>query len=324
MVTPSGQTITTTPFEGKQQFETAEPSTEGLKTIGERVKSKEAAWSSIGRKPSVPEEFSRYQDINPDDPSTPKSLRERYYRWETKDAADLSKAQEADISAKTRVNDRAGDARYSQTVKGLVDREYVPLNDLKNRTQPYLDQMNKDLKNVTDPMKWQSFLKTIQQDASVVRPGESEMAMQFMPVSQKIDSWFNRYGKLDSVMTAELGRDINQLFVNLRKIKESNFVDKMNEEKLNAANLGKDRIFEQSMTGDGKTIVKDWAREHLAGSKKMTPVEVAQGMKAGQLKNGDMFYSPQGKPYMIRGIKYDGNTFQQTTPGRAVPWRFQP
>jgi hypothetical protein len=239
-------------------------------------------------------------------------------------------AEAARIAAEARKpkipgSDKAGDARYAASIKeNIIEPHYKPLISLKTKSALYLDEMNKNLKNVTDGMKWQTYLRTIQQDESVIRPGESEMAMMFMPVKAKLEGFLNKYGKLESWMTDELGRDINKMFMAMDEIKTRETVLATNNEAKNAAILGKKNIFDQRLPNQVKTISQDWARTKLnSGVRQVQSVQEAQQkLSQGAFKNGDMFIF-QGKPFIVQGIKYgdESTNFRRLNNGIIEPWR---
>jgi hypothetical protein len=333
MVTPSGQTITTTPFEGKQEYETAQPSTEGLKTIGDRVKSKEAAWASIGRKPSVPEEFSRYQDINPDDPSTPKSLRERYYKWETKDAADLARAQESDISAKQKVKTAA----VKKPSVDTIGRKQQISNINKFRDTVYA----KDMAKIIDMEMWASngfntqvenaalyfkYMKEVQGDDSVIREGDQ----------RTIESYFNigtKLGQIGAVldnkgrMSEELKADMLKFLRASTEFKKRQLAMTTNAY-VNEAAKTNPQMAEWAladMDAGIKASAREFSRQKMASAQKLTKQQIADGVAAGKIDNGTMYYDSVGNPFVHQGVMYrmEGNKPRMINAGYPVRWRIK-
>jgi hypothetical protein len=333
MVTPSGQTITTTPFEGKQQFETAEPSTEGLKTIGDRVKSKESAWASIGRKPSVPEEFSRYQNINPDDPSTPKSLRERYYKWETKDVADLAKAQEADIAAKSRVKvaaekkpsvDTIGRKQQISNINKFRDTTYA--KDMAKIKEMELWASNGFDTQVENAALYFKYMKEVQGDDSVIREGDQ----------RTIESYFNigtKLGQIGAVldnkgrMSEELKTDMLKFLRASADFKKRQLAMTTNSY-VNEAAKTNSQMAEWAMTDMDagiKSSAREFARQRLESAQKLTKQQIADGVAGGTIDNGTMYYDSVGNPFVHQGIMYrmEGNKPRMINAGYPVRWRIK-
>jgi hypothetical protein len=325
MVTPSGQTITTTPFEGKQQFETAEPSTEGLKTIGDRVKSKGSAWASIGRKPSVPEEFSRYQNINPDDPSTPKSLRERYYKWETKDAADLAKAQEADISAEKKPSvDTIGRKQQISNINKFRDTTYA--KDMAKIKEMELWASNGFDTQVENAALYFKYMKEVQGDDSVIREGDQ----------RTIESYFNigtKLGQIGAVldnkgrMSEELKTDMLKFLRSSADFKKRQLAMTTNSY-VNEAAKTNSQMAEWAMTDMDagiKSSAREFARQRLASAQKLTKQQIADGVAGGTIDNGTMYYDSVGNPFVHQGIMYrmEGNKPRMINAGYTVRWRIK-
>jgi hypothetical protein len=332
-LTQSGQSIPQTKYEGKSTYETAQPSTEGLKTIGDRVRSKELAWKEIGRKPSVPEEFSRYQDINPDDPSTPKALRERYYRWETKDAADLLKAQESDISA----SKREKVAVAKKLAVDTIGRKQQINNINKFRDTTY----SKDMVKIKEMELWASngfdttvenaalyfkYMKEVQGDDSVIREGDQ----------RTIESYFNigtKLGQIGAVLDNK-GRMSDALKSDMLKFLRASADFKKRQlamttnSYINEAAKTNPQMVEWALTdmdAPMKSNAREFARQRLAGAQKMTKQQIADGVLAGKIDNGSMYYDSVGNPFVHQGIVYknvDGKP-RMINAGYHVRWRIK-
>ena len=238
---------------------------------------------------------------------------------------DKRRQQQEKMAAASR--DKAGDARFGRMLSDKVKQEYIPYKEHADRVALYLNKFSSHEKGVKDgvldPMIWQSYLKEIQQDQSVIRPGESEMALMFMPVSQKWASALNRYGKLDSIMTAELRKDIINLFAESKRIKQFLVAERFNSQLAEARRQGREAIFYQSVDDGAVQAARDFSREKIKKAISPTPKEFASLRESGKIKNGD-FILVGGKPMLFRDQQYDPNTGAIVKKGTLVPWGFAP
>jgi hypothetical protein len=192
--------------------------------------------------------------------------------------------------------------------------------ELNSRFDFYLNDFDRlSSQMITDPMTWQKYLKTIQDDSSVVRPGENEMAMQFIPVSEKIKMFLNSKVKMDSIMTASLRTDVLNMFADMKRVRMSRFADAVNEYYKEAKSQGKEDVLRQRLSPEAKSMVNDLYRDGIRKAPVLSIVDYKKLYDSDKLKNGFFFKDPTGKMYMFKDQKYDRDG-KITSRGRVTEW----
>ena len=132
------------------------------------------------------------------------------------------------------------------------------------------------------------YLRLVQGDNSVIREGDYNIAMQFLPLKTRVDSFLNTYAKGESRMTPEMRKEITAFISKYNQLKESQIVNVANSlynEAMQKDGGTKGKYFETvktNMNPDIKSMVKTY------GSSRMGPAKSYPDLPSAfkELKNG--------------------------------------
>jgi hypothetical protein len=217
-------------------------------------------------------------------------------------------------------------------LKTYRDKIFIPEKAQTDKLVEWLN-MGGDTK-VENAGLYMAFMKTAQQDPSVIREGDQrtiEAYLDFGTKLSQIESIFRGKGK----MSPQLKADIMKFFDEVNRYRQSKQAREINRYATDAYKNGDEsyQIFTQGADSTAKGEAKDYAVRELAGKRPLTPQEFKEAVRSGNIGNGSIYMRSEMPGVvlihenLVRQKTIDpqsgATTFKIVDPGNSTPWRVQ-
>lgn len=206
------------------------------------------------------------------------------------------------------LQERAEIDLYKDEVKKWADKDWREFRSKQANAENFFNQdLSKIKSSAIDPALWFEYMKSIQQDNSVIREGDVATAMRFMATKTRIDSWLTQYGpQLGSAMTEEMRRDMIDYLKQIRGIKERLFMMDVNGIVRKGNNLGFKRpqapqtAIDEAKSWSIKNGVTNAPLLGMAAGTTIWNQRVSQMIDKGELKNGQFVKDTDGRTFLVK------------------------